>query len=154
MSRTKLLSFEKCQIAVQFKIFFWTKVSEKSQNFPIKSKKSNLVWSIVWWSDLNLLAAADKLKSVGDIFKESRNFEAADSAPEFPTMESIENPIFLVEFVEFAVTFNEFNRYFHQFVSLIFSTNFSRFQQTKKKTNFLFVQNRFSSLFASWKSRS
>jgi len=49
------------------------------------------------------LAAADKLKSVGDIFKESRNFEAADSAPEFPTMESIENPIFLVEFVEFAL---------------------------------------------------
>ena len=72
---------------------------------PKKKENSNLVWSIVWWSDLNLLAAADKLKSVGDIFKESRNFEAADSAPEFPTMESIENPIFLVEFVEFAVTF-------------------------------------------------
>lgn len=50
------------------------------------------------------MAAADKLKSVGDIFKESLNLEAADSAPEFPTMESIENPIFLVEFVEFAVT--------------------------------------------------
>ena len=84
------------------------KGGNSEQNLPKISKKienSNLVWSIVWWSDLNLLAAADKLKSVGDIFKESRNFEAADSAPEFPTMESIENPIFLVEFVEFAVTF-------------------------------------------------
>ena len=84
------------------------KGGNSEQNLQKISKEienSNLVWSIVWWSDLNLLAAADKLKSVGDIFKESRNFEAADSAPEFPTMESIENPIFLVEFVEFAVTF-------------------------------------------------
>ena len=78
------------------------KGGNSEQNLQKISKEienSNLVWSIVWWSDLNLLAAADKLKSVGDIFKESRNFEAADSAPEFPTMESIENPIFLVEFV-------------------------------------------------------
>ena len=38
---------------------------------------------------------------------------------------------------------NGFIRCFHQFVSLIFSTNFSHFEQLKKITNFLLVQNRF-----------
>ena len=32
-----------------------------------------------------------------------------------------------------------------------FFTNFSQFEQLKKKTNFLLVQNRFFSQFASWK---
>ena len=46
------------------------------------------------------MAAADKLKSVGDIFKESLNF---DDSCEFPTIESMENPSFDdLEFVEFG----------------------------------------------------
>ena len=44
---------------------------------------------------------------------------------------------------------NEFIRCFHQFVSLIFSMNFSQFEQLKKKTNFLLVQNSYFSRFAS-----
>ena len=38
-------------------------------------------------------------------------------------------------------TSNEFIRCFHQFVWLIFSMSFSQFEQLKKKTNFLLVQN-------------
>ena len=46
---------------------------------------------------------------------------------------------------------NEFNRCFHQFNSPILATNFSQFEQLKKKTKFLLVQNRCFSQFASWK---
>jgi hypothetical protein len=38
---------------------------------------------------------------------------------------------------------NEFIRCFHQFASPILSTNVSQFEQLKKKTNFLLVQNNF-----------
>ena len=38
---------------------------------------------------------------------------------------------------------NEFIRCFHQFVSLFFSMKFSQFEQLKKKTDFLLVQNSF-----------
>ena len=48
-------------------------------------------------------------------------------------------------------THNEFIRCFHQFVSLFVFTKFSQFEQLKKKTNFLLVQNSFFSQFASWK---
>ena len=48
-------------------------------------------------------------------------------------------------------TFNEFITCFHQFVSPAFSKNHSQFEQLKKKTNFLLVQNRSFSRFASWK---
>ena len=41
------------------------------------------------------------------------------------------------------VSNNEFIRCFHQFVSRIFSMNFSQFEQLKKKANFLLVQKRF-----------
>ena len=44
-----------------------------------------------------------------------------------------------------------FIRCFHQFVSLIFFTNFSQFEQLKKKTNFLLVQNWGVFQFATWK---
>ena len=40
-------------------------------------------------------------------------------------------------------TYNKFIRWFHQFVSRIFSTNFSKFEQLKKETNFLLVQKSF-----------
>ena len=41
---------------------------------------------------------------------------------------------------------NKFIRCFHQFVSRVFSTNFSQFKQLKKETNFLLVQNSFFSV--------
>ena len=47
--------------------------------------------------------------------------------------------------------YNEFIGCFHQFVSRIFSNNCSQFEQLKKKTNFLLVQNGSFSQFASWK---
>ena len=47
--------------------------------------------------------------------------------------------------------FNEFIRCFHQFDTPIWSTNVSQFEQLKRKTNFLLVQNRIFSQFASWK---
>ena len=37
--------------------------------------------------------------------------------------------------------YNKFIRCLHQFISWIFSSNFSQFEQLKKKRNFLFVQN-------------
>ena len=70
--------------------------------FSIKSSTCRIRKSylVILWSDLNLFAAADKLKSVGDIFSESLNFE---DSWEFPTIESIENPSFEdLEFVEFG----------------------------------------------------
>ena len=48
-------------------------------------------------------------------------------------------------------TLNEFIRSFHQFVSLIFSTNISQFEQLKKKGNFILDKTVFFSQFASWK---
>jgi hypothetical protein len=47
------------------------------------------------------------------------------------------------KFVQTWFTFNEFIRCFHQFVSRIFSTNFSQFVQLKKKRNLLLFQNSF-----------
>ena len=50
-------------------------------------------------------------------------------------------------FIDFARIYfkisNEFIRCFHHFVSPIFSMNFSQFEQLKKKTNSLLVQNSF-----------
>ena len=40
-------------------------------------------------------------------------------------------------------TSNEFITCFHQFVSRFFFTNFSQFEQLKKKTYFLLVKHRF-----------
>ena len=47
--------------------------------------------------------------------------------------------LLIVLIVEFVIidSFNEFIRCFHQFVSRIFSTNFSQFEKLKKKTNYL-----------------
>ena len=42
-----------------------------------------------------------------------------------------------------------FIRCFHQFVSRIFPTNFSQFEQLNKKINFILVKNRIFSQFAS-----
>ena len=47
--------------------------------------------------------------------------------------------------------YNEFISWFHQFVSQIFSTNFSQFEQLKKKTIFYWSKTVFFSQFASWK---
>jgi hypothetical protein len=59
--------------------------------------------------------------------------------------------ILVVHMEEIATSIDEFIRCFHQFVSRTKITNFALFEQLKKKTNFLLVQNSFFSQFASRK---